>query len=43
MKNTEKMYFAAGFFIAAFVARLIWWVEYCLKVEANHGITTTKR
>ena len=37
MKFTEKMYFAAGFCIAAFVARLIWWVEYYLKVEAKHG------
>jgi len=34
----EKLYFAVGFIIAEFIARLIWRVEYCLKMEVKRGI-----
>jgi hypothetical protein len=32
----EKVYFAVGSIMAEFIARLIWWVEYCLKMEVTH-------
>jgi hypothetical protein len=34
----EKLFFTVSFIVAAFIARLIWWVEFCLKMEVKHGI-----